>query len=110
MGHIDDFHIQGFRGLRDLKIANLGQINLFVGNNNSGKTSVLEAASLFCDPLNGRRWHEVGSQREIPNTLRTSPIDRLIWLFPSEAIDNHSLSSESIGILLSASGNIPIKQ
>jgi AAA domain, putative AbiEii toxin, Type IV TA system len=110
MQHINDFTIGTFRGLRDLKIENLGQVNLFVGNNNSGKTSVLEAFSLFCDPLNWRRWYDIGSQRELPNTLSTSPIDRLIWLFPSETLDNHNLSSESTRILLSALGNAPIKQ
>jgi AAA15 family ATPase/GTPase len=70
----------------------------------------LEAALIFSDPLNERRWLEVGSQRELSNAQSTSPIDRLIWLFPSETVDNHNLSSESTGILLAASGNAPIKQ
>ncbi|GAC1477422.1 MAG: hypothetical protein NVS2B12_31740 [Ktedonobacteraceae bacterium] len=82
MEHIKDFTIERFRGLRDLKMENLGQINLFVGNNNSGKTSVLEAASLFCDPLNWGRWYELGSQRDLPDIPSTLLIDRLIWLFP----------------------------
>ncbi|GAC1447377.1 MAG: AAA family ATPase [Ktedonobacteraceae bacterium] len=108
MEHIKDFTIERFRGLRDLKMENLGQINLFVGNNNSGKTSVLEAASLFCDPLNSRRWYDIGSQRELPNTPRTLLIDRLIWLFPRENVDNHNLFLENTQIALLASGNSPI--
>jgi len=40
MKHIDELRIDKFRGLRDLKIEGLGQVNLFVGNNDSGKTSV----------------------------------------------------------------------
>ena len=40
MKHIDEFTIQAFRGLRDVKLEGLGQINLLVGENNSGKTSV----------------------------------------------------------------------
>lgn len=35
--------IKKFRGLSDLKIEKLSRINLFVGDNNSGKTSLLEA-------------------------------------------------------------------
>lgn len=54
MNHIDEFEIGQFRGLRNLKIEGLSQINLLVGSSNSGKTSVLEAMSIFCDPLNWR--------------------------------------------------------
>jgi hypothetical protein len=35
--------ISGYRGLQKLAIDHLGKVNLFVGKNNSGKTSVLEA-------------------------------------------------------------------
>jgi len=106
MGHINDFIIERFRGLRNLPIENTGQVNLFVGNNNSGKTSVLEALSIYCDSLNWRRWYEIGSQRELPNISRTLLIDRLTWLFPREAIGN--LPPENMKILLSASGNTPV--
>ena len=41
-----EIHIQNFRGIKDLKINDFKQVNLFVGANNSGKTSVLEA--LYC--------------------------------------------------------------
>ncbi|UTA66593.1 ATP/GTP-binding protein [Emticicia sp. 21SJ11W-3] len=40
---IKDIEIKNFRGLTNLKISDLGQINVFTGENNSGKTSVLEA-------------------------------------------------------------------
>ena len=36
--------ISNFRSIKDLQIDGLGQFNLFVGENNCGKTSVLEAA------------------------------------------------------------------
>ena len=107
MEHINDFTIGRFRGLRDLKIENLGQVNLFVGNNNSGKTSVLEAAYLFCDPVNGRRWYDIASQREASGTPRAPLTDQLMWLFLQEGHDRQTASPESVGILLSASGNLP---
>jgi hypothetical protein len=43
-------HIQNFRGIADLTISDLARINLFVGPNNIGKTSLLEALLLFQTP------------------------------------------------------------
>ena len=43
---IKDIHIQNYRGIKDLKIKDFKRINLLVGDNNSGKTSVLEAILL----------------------------------------------------------------
>lgn len=40
-------HIQNFRGLRDLTIADLGRVNLIAGPNNADKTSLLEALWLL---------------------------------------------------------------
>lgn len=42
--------IRNFRSLKDLLLDNVGRVNLFVGANNVGKTSVLEAAWLFQGP------------------------------------------------------------
>ena len=39
--------IENFRGIRSLRIDNLQRINLVVGRNNAGKTSLLEAAILL---------------------------------------------------------------
>ena len=43
----DSLRIQNFRGIKDLRVARLGRVNLIVGKNNSGKTSVLEALHLY---------------------------------------------------------------
>jgi len=40
---LQSLKIEGFRGFQSFEIANLGRINLLVGKNNSGKTSILEA-------------------------------------------------------------------
>jgi energy-coupling factor transporter ATP-binding protein EcfA2 len=52
---IQDLKIEGFRGLNSLGFAELAQINLIVGKNNSGKTTVLEALRLLMgsDPREG---------------------------------------------------------
>lgn len=43
MPSIQSLHIQNFRNLSDVILADLGPVNLFWGNNGSGKTSLLEA-------------------------------------------------------------------
>jgi predicted ATP-dependent endonuclease of OLD family len=45
--HLNSLKIDDFRGLSDLKMENLGRVNLLVGRNNSGKTRVLEALRLL---------------------------------------------------------------
>lgn len=44
---LTQLQISGFRGFRDLEVDGLSQVNLFVGTNNAGKTSILEAAELL---------------------------------------------------------------
>ncbi len=48
-----DITIEHFRGIRNLQLNNAGQINLFLGKNNCGKSTVLDAIFLlsgFSDP------------------------------------------------------------
>lgn len=44
---LDSLEIQGFRGFRHLQIEKLGRVNLIVGKNNVGKSSLLEALQLY---------------------------------------------------------------
>lgn len=44
---ISSIHIEGYRGFERFEMSGLGRINLLVGTNNSGKTSVLEALHLL---------------------------------------------------------------
>ena len=47
MAFLKTVDIKSFRDIRDLSIKKLGAINLIVGDNNCGKTSVLEAIELL---------------------------------------------------------------
>lgn len=48
--HFKNITVKNFRRFDDLKISNIGQFNFIVGNNNSGKTSLLEALMFSPDP------------------------------------------------------------
>src|SRR5438309_8644396 len=44
---LNSLEVHNFRAFRDLKIEHLGRVNLLVGKNNVGKTSLLEAIQLY---------------------------------------------------------------
>ena len=50
---IEKLDVRHFRGLKDLSLKGLGRINVLLGDNNSGKTSLLEAIQFFRNPSFG---------------------------------------------------------
>jgi predicted ATP-dependent endonuclease of OLD family len=77
---------------------------LLVGVNNSGKTSVLEALSIYCDPLDLRGWISTALQRENSfTTAQTSIFDLLQWLFTKE-------KTRTGTILISGDGRFAVKR
>jgi hypothetical protein len=59
---------------------------LLVGVNNSGKTTVLEAISTYCRPLDPLEWIATARRREIKSS-RERLLDAVRWLFPHEGAD-----------------------
>lgn len=53
---ISSLNIKSYRGIHDLHLNDLKRINILTGDNNSGKTSVLELLSSFSNPKNFREW------------------------------------------------------
>jgi len=51
---LDRLRIHNFRMLKDFSVEPLGRVNLIVGRNNSGKSTVLEAMRLLAEGGNGR--------------------------------------------------------
>lgn len=43
---METFHVKNYKGLKDLELKGLSRVNLIVGRNNVGKSSLLEAISL----------------------------------------------------------------
>lgn len=109
-GSLDSITIHKFRGVRDLELKDLGQINLLVGINNSGKTSVLEALSIYCHPLDIRVWLSTARQREQEYRVsRTPSLDALQWLFSHDLFpDREQLKTGAVSIF--GSGSFPVKQ
>ncbi len=83
MGRIHNLKIQNFRGLVDVECSPR-RINILVGRNNSGKSSVLEALALQLCSRNGFRdsggndvWHSLTRQRYYdPRFLINTAADR----------------------------------
>jgi hypothetical protein len=71
----DSIRIQNFRGIQDLTISDLGRINLIVGANNVGKTSVLEAIWLLTGRENPNLATATATRRG--NDERINPIE--VW-------------------------------
>ena len=62
--HFPDLHIQGFRGIRDVEIPQLGRVTLITGKNNTGKSSVLEALRLHVENAAPYIIHSILAFRE----------------------------------------------
>jgi predicted ATPase len=77
---LHDLHIGGYRGLRDLHLEGLGRVNVLIGQNNSGKSSVLEAAALLARPFDDAQWTRVIQSRD--SFLSDTPPHALWELFP----------------------------
>jgi len=78
--------VDAFRGLRNVRLERLSRINLLVGNNNAGKTSILEAIAILQNPFSPIEWLNVVRARETrsvsPFSDQLSIIDALKWMFP----------------------------
>ena len=44
---METFHVNNYKGLKDLELRGLSRVNLIVGRNNVGKSSLLEVLSLY---------------------------------------------------------------
>ena len=40
-------HIKNFKSLKDVEIDDIGDLNIFIGKNNSGKSNIFEAIKIF---------------------------------------------------------------
>jgi predicted ATP-dependent endonuclease of OLD family len=107
---IQNLQINSFRGLTKLNLSDLGWVNILVGENNSGKTTILEAVSIACNPLDPLKWIGTSERRlnigRTPTVIRPS-LESIKWLFPQES--SNVKDSEYQGeIEINVSGTIDI--
>ncbi|MDO5539698.1 MAG: AAA family ATPase [Eubacteriales bacterium] len=105
---IKSIDIKSFRGIRSLKLDDIQQINILTGDNNSGKTSVLEILENFESPDYVGGWRPLlRRDSRIPSTWGISFYDGFYNLFDIDSenkIVEYRIStlSEMVTVSLSA--------
>ncbi len=79
---LNDILIKSYRGLEDLHLNDIEQISLIVGANNSGKSSILEAAAVLMRPYDPAQWVQLARQRDADADLA----DALWSIFRSKGV------------------------
>lgn len=92
--YVENIKINNFRGMKNLEIKELKDINIIAGNNNSGKTSILEAIALLRNPHSFYNVLKTARMRE-GNTLRNTLYENFVSMFPRDemVIDIEALES-----------------
>ena len=75
-------NITAHRGLRGVSFQDLQALSLFVGPNNSGKSSILEAVALILRPFDPAQWVQVARNRD----LDVDFVDAIWSIFPGGRI------------------------
>jgi energy-coupling factor transporter ATP-binding protein EcfA2 len=57
-----EFRVKNFRGIQDISLTDLGDFNIFVGKNNSGKSTILDAIQFFFHGLGTEIEHSHGDE------------------------------------------------
>ncbi len=69
--HIKSINIETYRGIKNLNLEGFTGINIFTGDNNSGKTSVLEVLQTVGNPGSPKSWSQLGRTEKYPNPSQT---------------------------------------
>jgi len=66
---LTSLHIENFRGFKTLELGSLQRVNIIVGQNNTGKTGLLEALGLLL-------WEPPSGRGNLPNLFRSAGGDQ----------------------------------
>ncbi len=78
MNGLSKLHIEAYRSLRAVELDGFGRMNLLVGGNNAGKTSILEAIGLVARPFDPAQWIQTATSRDASGSV----LDGLWGLWP----------------------------
>lgn len=84
MSGIKSIEISQFRGIKQLEVSGFSRINLIVGDNNSGKTTFLEAIQLLFAEANLRSVNSIVRQRTVLKNQNDSFYVSFINLFNAD--------------------------
>ena len=82
MKTLSKLKIEGFRGICNLEIEELTQVNLIVGDNNCGKTSMLEALQLLRSGSAANLFNIARLRDRGALSFTNSLYDNFICMFP----------------------------
>ena len=93
MNYLSYLNIRHFKGIENLELNDLSNVNIIVGENNSGKTSVLEAISLLQsqDSIKTMLKHISRSDSSYP-----SKFELFLEIFPKEQYISKNIQINSI--------------
>jgi len=84
MTKLQKIEINQYRGIKNMTLDNLSRINVLVGGNNSGKTSILEAIQLLSNPFSEALVFNVAIQR-LHKTFISQTGEALKWMFSQDS-------------------------
>ncbi|MGL5755305.1 MAG: AAA family ATPase [Paraclostridium sp.] len=93
MNYLSYINIKNFRGVKDLELKDFLSTNIIVGDNNSGKTSLLEAISLLENPDSIKNMLLNASKRDSNNV---SKFELFLEMFPKNQNENRLIHIDSI--------------
>ncbi len=103
---LDSIYIRNYRTLENLSIGSLGRVNLIIGKNNTGKTTLLEAIGIYATKGDfsfiSQIFEERGEnirQTDVNEDFTSSNLRMLSSLFTNRVIEFDSDSSITIGTL-----------
>lgn len=102
---LDSLYIKNYRNLKELTISSLGRVNLIIGKNNTGKSTLLEALAIYASNGDLDLIYELLKERgeyftplaDTTKSLAEPNIKSLSSLFTNRAIQFNKDSSISIG-------------
>ncbi len=82
--HFERLDIRAFRGLKQVEVSGLRDVNIIAGNNNSGKTSLMEALCLLRKPSDLYNVLKVARMRDVLPFTSPGMYENFISLFSGD--------------------------